>query len=214
MQIKDIKGNPKNPRTASPEKLAMLKKSLAEFGDLSGIVHNLQTQQFVGGHQRAKVFDAASEIQITKAYVKPTRTGTVGEGYVIVKGERFTYRQVKWDKNREKAANIAANKGAGEWNLDQLSEWMKELKGMKFDLGLTMFDKSELSTLLADIEKVNSGSETDEWARMGDDAEFTPGKDWITLAIHFSTKEAREKFAEKTKVNVYKKLKRICVAKP
>ncbi|CAK9250661.1 unnamed protein product [Sphagnum jensenii] len=63
-----------------------------------------------------------------------------------MKGERFAYREVYWDENREKAANLAANKGAGEWDLPQLSTWLKDLSvpDLDFDLGLTMFDEDEL----------------------------------------------------------------------
>jgi ParB-like chromosome segregation protein Spo0J len=213
-QLKDLKANPKNPRTVSPQKLEMLKKSLAEFGDLGGIVFNTKTGFIVGGHQRAKMLNSASVVEITKKYSKPTSTGTTAEGYVIVGNERYSYREVKWEKAREQAANIAANKGAGEWDLSQLSEWMKELKSLKFDLDLTMYDENELTSLLQDIEKINSGSENDEWARMGGEDEFIPGKNFITLAIHFPSKGARDKFVQKTKVKVYKKLKNIWAAKP
>lgn len=150
MQIKDLKANPQNPRTVTDEKLAMLKKSLAEFGDLSGLVYNRKTKHLLGGHQRKAVIPSSSEVSITKTYSKPTKTGTVREGYVVTNGERFSYREVEWDKVKEKAANIAANKGAGEWDLDQLGNWMKELEGFGFDLDLTMFNEDERLQFFAD----------------------------------------------------------------
>lgn len=150
MQLKDIKGNPKNPRTASDAKLAMLKKSLAEFGDLSGIVFNRRTKHLVGGHQRKDVLPKDSKITILKKYPKPSKVGTCAEGYITVDGEKYSYREVHWDEVKEKAANIAANKGAGEWDLDQLTNWMKELEGFGFDLDLTMFDEDERLQFFAD----------------------------------------------------------------
>lgn len=155
MKIKDLKANPKNPRTISDEKLAMLKKAIAEFGDLSGIVFNRKTKHLVGGHQRTKGFDPSAEIHIEKKFSKPTKTGTVAVGYVLVNGERHSYREVEWDKIREQAANIAANKGAGEWDLPQLEEWFRELDDFGFDLDLTMFATVDRGTIFG----VNEGKE-------------------------------------------------------
>jgi DNA modification methylase len=146
MRVKDLAPHPKNPRTISDQKLKQLKKALIEFGDLSGIVFNRKSGQLVGGHQRAKHLDADTPVTITKTYSRPTKTGTVAEGYVLLDGERFSYREVSWDKHKEMAANIAANKGAGSWDLPELGEWIKELSSfdVDFDMDLTMFDEDEL----------------------------------------------------------------------
>lgn len=147
MKIKELTPNPNNPRKITDDKLTMLKKALVEFGDLSGIVYNRRTKQLVGGHQRSKLFDTDSEITLTKEYPKPTQTGTVAEGFGVLSGERFSYREVDWPKHKEMAANIAANKGAGIWDMPQLGEWLKELNSfdVDIDLNLTMFDDDELS---------------------------------------------------------------------
>jgi len=150
LRVSDLAPNPKNPRKISDAKLEQLKKALVEFGDLSGIVFNRRTGQLVGGHQRSKVLDSGAEVVIAKSYPKPTKTGTVAEGYVTdYTGERYAYREVDWDKHREMAANVAANKGAGEWDLPELTTWLKELASfdVDFDLDLTMFDKDELAPL-------------------------------------------------------------------
>lgn len=147
MKISDLAPNPKNPRKITPEKLNQLKKALLKFGDLSGVVFNRRTKQLVGGHQRIKNFDLESPVTILKKYPKPTKTGTVAEGYILLQGEKFTYREVWWDVHTEKAANIAANKGGGEWDKGLLGDWLKELSSfdVNFDLSLTMFDEDELS---------------------------------------------------------------------
>lgn len=145
MKLKDLAPNPKNPRTITKAKLEMLTKSLATHGDLSGIVYNKKSKQLVGGHQRKDISDPETDIVITKRLKKPTKTGTIAEGYVLIDGEKYSYREVWWDAKQEKAANIAANKGAGEWDMPQLAEWMKELSDFDadFDVDLTMFDSSE-----------------------------------------------------------------------
>ncbi len=133
MEIKDLKPNPKNPRVITDDRLDMLKRSLAEFGDLGGFVFNRKTKTLIGGHQRAKVFDQRSKIVIEKKYTKPTKTGTVAEGFVLFDGERFKYREVLWDIVKEKAANIAANRGGGDWDDEALTDWMRELGDFGFD---------------------------------------------------------------------------------
>lgn len=145
MKVSTLTHNPKNPRTITDAKLAQFRKTIKEFGDLSGIVFNQTTKQLVGGHQRTKLEDG--DVVITKKYAKPTRTGTVREGYVVLYGERHTYREVRWDDMREKAAALAANKNAGEWDLPQVQEWIKELDqfDVGIDLDLTMFDAEEIA---------------------------------------------------------------------
>lgn len=154
MKVKDLSPNAKNPRTVTDSKLRMLKKAMLKFGDLGGIIFNRKTRQLVGGHQRSKHLDPSSVITIVKKYSKPTKTGTVAEGFVEMKGERFSYREVYWDALTEKAANIAANKGAGEFDAQMLNDWLKELTSFdaNFDIDLTMFDVKELSELPLPIE--------------------------------------------------------------
>lgn len=159
MNISDLKPNPKNPRTITDEKLSMLKNALDEFGDLGGFVFNRKTNQLVGGHQRAKLFDKSSKVILDKEYKKPTKTGTIAEGYIELKGERFRYREVEWDAVKEKAANIAANKGAGEWDMPELSNWLREIDDFGLDLNLTMFDEAERLKAMAEITKVAADEE-------------------------------------------------------
>lgn len=148
MNIQNLQANPGNPRTITDKKLELLKRALEEFGDLGGFVYNRSSKHLVGGHQRQKAFDESSEVIIEQKYKKPTRTGTVAEGYVVLKGERFKYREVAWDETREKAATIAANRGAGEWDQEKLGEMFKDLDLLGADLELTMFDKFEIEDIL------------------------------------------------------------------
>lgn len=158
MKVQDLTHNPKNPRTITDEKLEQLKQALLEFGDLSGIVFNRKTKHLVGGHQRTKHFDEDSVVTITKKYPKPSKTGTVAEGYIDLFGERFSYREVSWPLFKERAANLAANKGAGEWDVPELQTWLKELGSFDADLDLsfTMFDSTEIAHLLPDTTSVKA----------------------------------------------------------
>ena len=141
--VRNLKPNPKNPRTITDEKLKMLDASLKEFGDLSAIVYNRKTKQIAGGHQRLKLLPKDAPVEIEREYKKPTKAGTVAEGYIELNGERLKYREVEWDAIKEKAANIAANRGAGEWDIPALSEMLREIDEFGFELDLTMFNANE-----------------------------------------------------------------------
>lgn len=143
MKLNELRPNPKNPRTITDPQLDALKRSLAEFGDLSGFVFNRRSGQLVGGHQRTKVLPPDAPITIS-GYVQPTKSGTVADGFVMVDGEKFTYREVDWDETKEKAANLAANKHGGSFDMIQAGEWLTELQEMKFDISLTGFDLSDI----------------------------------------------------------------------
>lgn len=165
LKLSDLAPNPKNPRTITDSKLDLLKKALIEFGDLSGIIYNRETKQLVGGHQRVKLIPKNVDVHIEKRFSKPTKVGTVAEGFVEYNGERFKYREVSWDETKEKAANIAANKGAGEWDLVGLSEWMRDLDSFSFDLDLTLFDETERHDLM--IPSLNPNFEPGTEAEQG-----------------------------------------------
>jgi hypothetical protein len=153
MQLRDLTPNDKNPRTITPEKLEFLTRSMKEFGDLSGIVFNRKTGTLVGGHQRIKSLKDGV-VEMLQTYKKPTPTGTVAEGFIKIDGERYSYREVSWDETKEKAANIAANKGAGTWDLPKLSEMLKDIDTFGFDLDLTMFSEFERADLFPDLVDV------------------------------------------------------------
>lgn len=134
-----------NPRTISPEKLEMLRKAMAEYGDLGGIVFNIRTGRTVGGHQRIKNFDPTWPI--TKQ-PHTDKTGTVAVGHIETPEGRWSYREVDWPESKEKAANIAANKHGGDWDDDLLTQLLSELYQGGLDMDLVGFDAAELEELL------------------------------------------------------------------
>lgn len=149
MQVADLKPNKRNPRKISAEKKAMLSKAIEEFGDLGGIIFNKRTGQLVGGHQRVSVIPKDAAVEIEHKYKKPTRTGTTAEGHIVIKGEKFKYREVDWPLEREETANIAANQHGGNWEDDKLKEIVNDLIKSGVDMDLIGFSQAELEDLLA-----------------------------------------------------------------
>lgn len=130
----------KNPRYIKEGPFTDLRRWLVELGDLSGIVHNLNTDETVTGNQRCRAIDV-NECEIVLDYQdeKPDSQGTVGLGYVVWRGHRYNYRQVRWDTKTAEKANIVANKAGGEWDFDILANQF-EMPDL-LDWG---FDESEL----------------------------------------------------------------------
>lgn len=139
-----------NPRTMSDEDRARLGKTLREFGDLGGVVLNVRSGQLVGGHQRVTEFrkDIASEVVIEQRLKTPDATGSVAFGYVMAGGTRYSYREVDWDATKEAAANLAANRVHGDWDLGGVASMLKEFDA-GFDFDLTGFDALEVAEMLA-----------------------------------------------------------------
>jgi site-specific DNA-methyltransferase (adenine-specific) len=113
-----------NPRRISKAQYRRLAADLQEYGDLGGLVHDLNSDQVISGNQRCRVFDLA-KIQpvITETLTEPNAQGTVARGYIEWQGERFSYRQVRWTPEQCAAANIKANLDGGGWDWDLLSGW-------------------------------------------------------------------------------------------
>jgi DNA modification methylase len=139
----------KNPRKISDEQRAELESFLRELGDLSGVVHDLNSDQIIGGNQRSKVFDINKcEIVIEHQMKKPDSQGTVALGYVIWEKKRYSYRQVRWTKKQCEKANIVANKAGGEWDEELLAQFFKGT-----DLANWGFSDDEVEDLFAQQTK-------------------------------------------------------------
>lgn len=131
-----------NPRSITDRQLDAMVTSYFKFGDLSGIVLNRRTGVLVGGHQRVHIFKKhgkKSEI-VKKTYNDKYGTVAMGHVDVTVKQDgkasviRIPYREVKWDADTEKAANIAANAAGGDFDLVKLGRVLKELEDRKFSI--------------------------------------------------------------------------------
>lgn len=107
----------KNPRTISDGDLADLRRWLGELGDLSGVVHDLNSDEIIGGNQRGRVFDINEcEIELVAGPHEADGQGTVAHGFVVWQGSRYAYRQVRWTARQCEKANIVANQAGGDWD--------------------------------------------------------------------------------------------------
>jgi len=139
----NIKPYPHNPRRITEQRAAKLAADLATFGDLGGIVHDVNTGQLVGGHQRLRVLFGEeagafkvteADIEIVKAFDAPDMQGTLAHGFIVWRGFRYAYRQVAWDEPTFREANVKANLDGGAWDFDELSGWdAAELTAWGFD---------------------------------------------------------------------------------
>lgn len=115
----------RNPRKITDKQLEKLEANIRELGDISGIVHDLNTDEIISGNQRCKAIDInACEIVLTEQYEEPDAQGTVAWGYAIYDGHKMNYRQVRWTQEQRDKANITANSLGGDWDWDILrDEW-------------------------------------------------------------------------------------------
>jgi len=138
----DLKAASYNPRSITDRQLDAMVKSYMKFGDLSGITMNVRTGNLVGGHQRTTIFKKHGKKSSIVKKPYSDKYGTVSVGYVdvVVKRDgnssviRIPYREVKWDADTEKAANIAANAAGGDFDLVKLGKVLKELEDRKFSI--------------------------------------------------------------------------------
>ena len=123
--IADLKGDPANPRDIEDDSAAGLQASLAEFGDISGIVFNRQTGELVTGHQRCEqIRERWGDLAIDVVRGDPDRAVmTSPDGHV------FDVRLVDWSQARQRAANVAANSSrlAGVFNVD-LDDYLADIQ--------------------------------------------------------------------------------------
>ena len=144
----------KNPRRINKKQFEQLRENLLYLGDLSGIVHDLNSNEIVGGNQRSSVFDVNEcDVEIVHQYDYPDEQGTIAHGFIIWKNKRYTYRQVRWTPKQCEQANITANRLGGEWDFDELANWdMSDLLTWGFEESDFPFDVAPATNKGADAE--------------------------------------------------------------
>ena len=147
--IGGLVASPYNPRIITEKQLSMLKKSMAEFGDLSGIVVNVKTGHIIGGHQRVKNLDPSWPI--IKA-PPADKVGTVALGHIETPWGRWQYREVDWPEKKEAMANVSANKQGGEFDLTKLREIIITLDDGSLDMELTGFNTHEIELMMTAVQ--------------------------------------------------------------
>jgi len=121
--IKEIAPAKYNPRKISDEAMGRLTKSLAEFGNIQPITWNARTGNVVGGHQRLKVYQAMGKTEVE-------------------------VWAVDLDEQKEKAANIALNKLAGEFDLPALKDILEDIDTGDLDVEITGFSMQEVENMM------------------------------------------------------------------
>lgn len=112
----------KNPRQITTKQFSDLGRWMDEFGDLSGIVHDLNSDEIIGGNQRYRIFDLGEyQIKMTWQREEPDRVGTVGEGKIIWHDTEWNYRQVRWTSEKCDQACLIANKAGGDFDFETLA---------------------------------------------------------------------------------------------
>lgn len=165
--VDDLKGANYNPRYITTKQLVALKKSIEQFGDLSGVVFNRASGVLVSGHQRLKSIKG-KKTKIVKEVVKKDRQGTVGLGHIHVFEDdktitKIPYREVEWtDKLQEMAANVAANAAGGEFDQAKLGAIMAKLEKGKFDIELTSVDNWTTAKAIGKFKKSKEGGSPDD----------------------------------------------------
>ena len=148
LTVKDLRPAAYNPRKITDKQMAMLAKSMKEFGDLSGIIVNVKTGNIVGGHQRVKNLNPSWKIE-KKPFTD--KVGTVAIGYIETPWGRWQYREVDWPAKKEAAANIAANQHGGEFDLPKLREIITDLDTGEMDMELLGFNSHELELMMTAV---------------------------------------------------------------
>jgi hypothetical protein len=159
LTVGDLVPAPYNPRKITEKQLGMLKKSMSEFGDLSGVVVNVRTGRLIGGHQRTKNLDKSWPI-IKQPHVD--KVGTVALGYIDTPAGRWQYREVDWTEKKEAAANVSANKQGGEFDLPLLKEIILNIDDGAFDMELTGFNSHELELMMTAVKQEDAESGNSE----------------------------------------------------
>ena len=159
MKISDLTPAEYNPRIITEKRMDMLGKAMAVFGDLSGIIYNRSTGRLIGGHQRIKILDPTWKITTQET---SDETGTVAVGHIETPAGRWLYREVEWDEQKEKLANIASNKHGGEFDWVKLKDLIVEIDDGAFDLELTGFTESELADVFGMAVEPKAGLTDDD----------------------------------------------------
>jgi len=141
---RDLKPDEAQPRVIDDQAREGLGKSIDEFGDLSGIVFNQQTQQLVTGHRRMEQINERWGPQ--KIELIDIDSGL--HGIRVDKEHFFAVRVVDWSLAKQRAANVTANnlKIQGRFS-DDLEAYLLEVRPELHSEGLSVFEEMLLDDL-------------------------------------------------------------------
>jgi len=179
IKLSEIKGADYNPRKISNEALGRLTKSLSELGDLQPITVNVRTgNTIIGGHQRFKIYQAMGR-------------------------EEIDVWLVDLSEEKEKAANLALNNMAGEFDTEALKDLLEDIDTSQIDLQLTGFSDENLKSLMSATIPDGPLSLDAEQAQAGggdiEAGEYSPPASSIRMVPIYLTNEEHDGFLEKVR---------------
>ena len=130
-EVEDAHYNPRRALRPGDPEWKQIEASLEEFGLVEPLVYNRSTGRLVAGHQRKRILEHQG-----------------------VREAPFSV--VELDPEREKALNIALNRG-GEWDQEKLADLLVEIRETDY-LPPTGFDSEEIDRLLEAVELSESAS--------------------------------------------------------
>lgn len=156
-----------NPRQWTRKQRDQLRENLRLLGDISGIVHDLNSDQIIGGNFRSDVMDINKcHIEIVRQFDEPDEQGTVAFGFVEWNGKLYNYRQVRWTKEQCERACISANAMGGDWDFDELANNWDDKPLSVYGLELDFFEDKEKEkkerTKNPNVVKIEFECETDK----------------------------------------------------
>ncbi|MEN6454858.1 MAG: ParB N-terminal domain-containing protein [Prolixibacteraceae bacterium] len=140
--IPDAKNPRKDLKKGDPE-FEKIQNSIGKFGQLDPIIFNTRTRKILGGHQRLKVLDSQGYTELF----------TVALGAYTWAFAEADLKELS--EKEENAANIALNKAQGDWNIEQLTINLQELK-LDDMLEFTGFSENEVNGLLSEMPDIDS----------------------------------------------------------
>ena len=193
MNISALTAADYNPREITEKSFEGLKFSIDEFGDLSGIVFNLNTGNLVAGHQRKKgLLEKYGDLEIIRINNE--------YGYIETPDKnRFSVRFVEWDLIKEKAANLAANNPSIQGIFTpEVRLLIDDIKLELPEIGRSLLVDSIQIPISLNENKVALVNNQDEWLGL---PVYEDGNEPYKLIVHFDTEEERKEFLELIKVS-------------
>lgn len=150
-----IKPAPYNARKMDKKTKARLKKSIEEFGDISGITINSRTGHIFTGNHRWKeleeTYGTLELVHLNDEYYDIHKKGSGSVGYRA--------RVVDWRLVKEKQANIVANASVVQG--DFTSEIQDQLKEVDEEMESALMDDLGLYDMMLDVPESEDDKDLD-----------------------------------------------------
>ncbi|MFP5109654.1 ParB N-terminal domain-containing protein [Neobacillus sp. C211] len=148
LKIDDLIPDTRNPRKdlrPGDSEYEALRRSIEEFGYVSPVIINKRNNLVIGGHQRLKVLKELGFDEIDVVYVDLD------------------------DEKAEMLLNISLNKISGEFDMEKLSEVIKDIQEDGYDATLTGFSLDDIDGLVGSFDPLAEETEDDSTDSNEDD---------------------------------------------